>query len=100
LRQRAVEAGVSAEVVVQHGDPVGVIALHANARAADLVIVGGSARSKLFRASSAKRLARRIHAPLLVVTAATQVSSGFPATAPAYPGDGYPVAFAELRKAA
>ena len=40
LRHAAEAERVSLKVSVQHGDPVGVIMLHANARPFDLVIVG------------------------------------------------------------
>ena len=40
LRHAAEAAGVRFKVSVQHGDPAGVILLHANARRADLIVLG------------------------------------------------------------
>ena len=44
LRQRAEREGVPVRVVEQHGDPARVIVLHANARKADLVVLGSNRR--------------------------------------------------------
>jgi len=44
LRKRAERAGVAVRVVEQHGDPARVIVLHANARKADLVVLGSNRR--------------------------------------------------------
>ncbi len=44
LRQRAEREGVPVRTVEQHGDPAGVIVLHANARKADLVVLGSNRR--------------------------------------------------------
>ena len=44
LRQRAEREGVPVRMVEQHGDPAGVIVLHANARKADLVVLGSNRR--------------------------------------------------------
>ena len=40
LRDAAQTAGVRFKVSVQHGDPAGVILLHASARRADLIVLG------------------------------------------------------------
>ena len=44
LRQRAEREGVPVRVVEQHGDPAGIIVLHANSRKADLVVLGSNRR--------------------------------------------------------
>ena len=44
LRERADAAGVRVRVEEQHGDPAGVIVLHANARKVDLVVLVGQHR--------------------------------------------------------
>jgi nucleotide-binding universal stress UspA family protein len=44
LRQRAEREGVPVRTVEQHGDPAGVIVLPANARKADLVVLGSNRR--------------------------------------------------------
>ena len=56
----------------QHGDPAGVIVLHANARAFDLVIVGTHQRvgmGRLRDGSVAKRVIQRVASPVLIVPA-------------------------------
>ena len=42
LRERAEREGVLVRTVEQHGDPAQVIVLHANARKADLVVLGSN----------------------------------------------------------
>lgn len=49
LRGAAQTAGVRFKASVQHGDPAGVILLHANASRADLIVMGTSERSWLDR---------------------------------------------------
>src|SRR5690348_13096236 len=44
LRERAEAAGVKVRVDQQHGDPAGVIVLHANSRKPDIVILGSNRR--------------------------------------------------------
>jgi nucleotide-binding universal stress UspA family protein len=44
LRERAEREGVAVRTVEQHGDPSRVIVLHANARKADLVVLGSNRR--------------------------------------------------------
>jgi nucleotide-binding universal stress UspA family protein len=72
LRHAAEAEGVSLRVSVQHGDPAGVIALHANARAFDLVIVGTHQRvgmGRLREGSVAERVIQRVTSPVLIVPA-------------------------------
>ena len=72
LRHAAEAAGVSLRVSVQHGDPAGVIVLHANARAFDLVIVGTHQRvgmGRLRDGSVAERVIQRVASPVLIVPA-------------------------------
>ena len=74
LRQSAQEAGVRIGVSVQHGDPAGVILLHASSRRADLIVLGSSKRSSLDRfrfGSVAETVAREATQPVLVVPAGT-----------------------------
>ena len=66
LRHAAEAEGVSLRVSVQHGDPAGVIVLHANARAFDLVIVGTHQRvgmGRLREGSVAERVIQRVTSP-------------------------------------
>src|SRR5690242_16811996 len=44
LRARAEQAGVRVLAVEQHGDAADIIELHANARAVDLIVMGGEPR--------------------------------------------------------
>jgi nucleotide-binding universal stress UspA family protein len=44
LGQRAEREGVPVRTVEQHGDPAGLIVLHANDRKADLVVLGSNRR--------------------------------------------------------
>jgi nucleotide-binding universal stress UspA family protein len=70
LRQAALAAGVRFKVSVQHGDPAGVILLHASSRRADLIVLGTSERSGLDRfrfGSVAETVARDAAQPVLVV---------------------------------
>jgi nucleotide-binding universal stress UspA family protein len=72
LRHAAETEGVSLRVSVQHGDPAGVIVLHANARAFDLVIVGTHQRvgmDRLRDGSIAERVIQRVTSPVLIVPA-------------------------------
>jgi nucleotide-binding universal stress UspA family protein len=68
VRKRAEEVGVRVQVVEQHGDPAEIIELHANARAADLVVLGAEpSRGWRRRSSVAERVIRRTKVPTLVV---------------------------------
>lgn len=70
LRHAATTAGVRLEVSVQQGDPASVILLHANARQADLIVLGTSEHSGLDRfrfGSVAETVAVEATAPVLVV---------------------------------
>jgi nucleotide-binding universal stress UspA family protein len=70
LRQRAERDGVAVRTVEQHGDPAGVIVLHANARKADLVVLGSNRRRgwQRFREGSVgERVLRRAAWAVLIV---------------------------------
>ena len=77
LRQRAEREGVPVRVVEQHGDPAGIIVLHANSRKADLVVLGSNRRRgwQRFREGSVgERVLRRAAWAVLIVP--WDVSSG------------------------
>jgi nucleotide-binding universal stress UspA family protein len=68
LRKRAEDEGVRVQTVEQHGDPAEIIDLHASARAADLIVMGGEPRRSWRRGSLvAERVIRRTNVPTLVV---------------------------------
>jgi nucleotide-binding universal stress UspA family protein len=70
LRERAEAAGVKVRVEEQHGDPAGVIILHANARKVDIVILGSNRRRgwrRLREGSVAERVLQRAAWPVLIV---------------------------------
>jgi nucleotide-binding universal stress UspA family protein len=70
LRRRAEGAGVRFHVSVQHGDPVGVILLHASALDPDLIVLGTHQRTGLDRlrtGSVAERVAVKATQPVLIV---------------------------------
>lgn len=70
LRRRAEREGVPVRTVEQHGDPARTIVLHANARKADLVVLGSNRRRgwQRFREGSVgERVLRRAAWPLLIV---------------------------------
>lgn len=67
LRTRAEDAGVRVQTVEQRGDPAEIIELHANAREADLVVLGGEPRRGRQRSPVAERVVRRTRVPALVV---------------------------------
>jgi len=72
LRQAAEAAGVRFEVSVQHGDPAGVILLHARARRPDVIVVGTHQRSGFDRfrlGSVAETVTLQATQPVLVVPA-------------------------------
>jgi nucleotide-binding universal stress UspA family protein len=70
LRTRAEAAGVRTRVDEQHGDPARVIALHANARNMDLVVLGSNRRRgwrRLREGSVSERVLRGAAWPVLIV---------------------------------
>ena len=70
LRERAEREGVPVRTVEQHGDPARVIVLHANARKADLVVLGSNRRRgwQRFREGSVgERVLRRAAWAVLIV---------------------------------
>ena len=70
LRERAEGAGVKVRVEEQHGDPARVIVLHANARKADLVVLGSNSRRgwrRVREGSVSERVLRRAAWPVLIV---------------------------------
>jgi nucleotide-binding universal stress UspA family protein len=70
LRERAERAGVSVRTVEQHGDPAQVIVLHADARKADLVVLGSNRRrgwQRFRKGSVGERVLRRAAWALLIV---------------------------------
>ncbi len=72
LRQAAEAAGVRFKVSVQHGDPAGVILLHARSRRPHLIVLGTNQRSgfERFRLGSvAEGVTLRATQPVLVVPA-------------------------------
>ncbi len=74
LRAAAKAAGVRFRFSIQAGDPAGVIVLHANARRADLIVLGTSKRSGFDRfrfGSVAETVAREATQPVLVVPPAS-----------------------------
>lgn len=79
LRRASAAAGVPMRVSVQHGDPAGVILLHANSRRCDLIVLGTHRRSGLERlraGSVAEQVTRRATCPVLVVPAEPTASRG------------------------
>jgi nucleotide-binding universal stress UspA family protein len=70
LRERAEREGVPVRIVEQHGDPARTIVLHANARKADLVVLGSNRRRgwQRFREGSVgERVLRRAAWAVLIV---------------------------------
>ena len=70
LRQRAEAAGVRVRVEEQHGDPAGLIVLHATSRKVDLVVLGSNQRRgwrRLKEGSVAERVLRRAAWPVVIV---------------------------------
>ena len=70
LRERAEHEGVPVRTVEQHGDPARTIVLHANARKADLVVLGSNRRRgwQRFREGSVgERVLRRAAWAVLIV---------------------------------
>jgi nucleotide-binding universal stress UspA family protein len=72
LRRRAQLSGVGIDVRVQHGDPAGVILLHARSRRPDLIVLGTHQRTGMDRlrtASVAERVSLGATQPVLIVPA-------------------------------
>jgi nucleotide-binding universal stress UspA family protein len=70
LRRLAERSRVALDISVQHGDPAGVILLHALARRPDLIVVGTHRRTGLDRVragSVAGRLLQQASQPVLAV---------------------------------
>ena len=70
LRERAEAAGVRVRVEEQHGDPAGLIVLHATSRRVDLVVLGSNQRRgwrRLKEGSVAERVLRRAAWPVVIV---------------------------------
>ena len=70
LRERGTREGVPVRTVEQHGDPARLIVLHANARKADLVVLGSNRRRgwQRFREGSVgERVLRRARWAVLIV---------------------------------
>ena len=70
LRERAEAAGVQVRVEEQHGDPGGLIVLHANTKKVDLVVLGSNRRRgwrRLREGSVAEGVLRRAAWPVLIV---------------------------------
>ena len=70
MRARAEDAGVRVRTEEQQGDPAEIIELHANARAVDLIVMGGEARRgwrRRHRSLVAETVIRRTSVPTLVV---------------------------------
>lgn len=79
LRRAATAAAVRMRVSVQHGDPAGVILLHAHSRNCDLIVLGTHRRTGLARLRSgsvAEQVARRASCPVLVVPAERHAGKG------------------------
>jgi nucleotide-binding universal stress UspA family protein len=76
MRSRAEDAGVRVNTVEQHGDAAEIIELHANAREADLIVMGGEVRRSWGRRSwVAEKVIRRTKVPTLVVPSGASGSS-------------------------
>jgi nucleotide-binding universal stress UspA family protein len=76
MRKRAEDIGLRVQTVEQHGDPAEIIELHANARAVDLIVMGGEPRRGWGRRSLvAERIIRRTNVPTLVVASDTHGTS-------------------------
>jgi nucleotide-binding universal stress UspA family protein len=83
LRERAEREGVAVRTVEQHGDPARTIVLHANARKADLVVLGSNRRRgwRRFREGSVgERVLRQAAWPLLIVPRTVRRDDAKPST--------------------
>ena len=84
LRERAEREGVLVRTVEQHGDPARTIVLHANARKADLVVLGSNRRrgwERFRKGSVGDRVLRNAAWPLLIVPRDLPSRSGVRTTA-------------------
>lgn len=80
LRKRAEAAQVTVQTIEQHGDPAGVIAVYADDREVDLIVMTSERRtgwSRFRRPSVAERVMRRTARPTLVVRRDDTVDAGF-----------------------
>ena len=69
LRERAEAEGLKVRVEEQHGDPAKLIALHANSRKVDIVVLGSNRRRgwrRLREGSVSERVLRRAAWPVLI----------------------------------
>lgn len=79
VRRAAGAAGVRLRVSVQHGDPAGVILLHAHSRPCDLIVLGTrrrSGRERFREGSVAEQVTRRATCPVLAVPAEPTAGRG------------------------
>jgi nucleotide-binding universal stress UspA family protein len=67
LRKAAEDAGVRVDTAEQHGEPAAMIALHANTRAADLIVMAAGAPEGWWRRSAAQRVMRLTAVPVLAI---------------------------------
>jgi nucleotide-binding universal stress UspA family protein len=80
LRKRADAANVTITTVEQHGDPAGVIAVYADDREVDLIVMASERRTgwaRLRQPSVAERVMRRTRRPTLVVRQHDAVAAAF-----------------------
>ena len=81
FRRSAEAAGVRVHVSVQHGDPAGVILLHARSRRPDLIVLGThqhTGRERVRSGSVAETVTCRAEQPVLIVPAeATETDAAF-----------------------
>lgn len=78
LRERAERDGVPVRIVEQHGDPARLIVLHANARKADLVVLGSNRRrgwQRFKEGSVGERVLRQAAWSVLIVPSDAPSSS-------------------------
>jgi len=79
LRERAEREGVPVRTAEQHGDPAGVIVLHANSQKADLVVLGSNRRRgwRRFREGSVgERVLRQAAWAVLIVPSHAALADG------------------------
>lgn len=88
LRTRAEAAGIRTRVDEQHGDPAGIIVLHANARKMDLVVLGSNRRRgwrRLREGSVSEQVLRPAAWPVLIVPWDTRRRGGLDKNRAAHP---------------
>jgi nucleotide-binding universal stress UspA family protein len=86
LRKRAADAKVTVQTIEQHGDPAGIIAVYADDREVDLIVMASEGRTgwRRFRQPSvAERVMRRTTRPVLVVREDDVLSAPGPSVEPA-----------------